>query len=192
MHTAYIGMGANLPSSIGLPDVTLAAASARLESLGWVFARSSLYSTAPIGYAEQPRFFNAAVGLKTELTPFELLGALLLIEKDFGRNRVLNLQNGPRTLDLDILLYGDFVIGGATLEIPHPRLAQRAFALVPLNEIAPAVADPRAGCNVSELLKSLFPASGNDLTSGHEIDAVVQIESEHWRACAGAADGPEP
>lgn len=184
-------MGANLPSSIGLPDVTLAAATARLESLGWVFARSSLYSTAPIGYAEQPRFFNAAVGLKTELTPFELLGALLLIEKDFGRNRVLNLQNGPRTLDLDILLYGDFVIGGATLEIPHPRLAQRAFALVPLNEIAAAVADPRAGCNVSELLKSLFPTSGDDPHFGHEIDAVVQIESEHWRACARAADGGE-
>jgi 2-amino-4-hydroxy-6-hydroxymethyldihydropteridine diphosphokinase len=119
------------------------------------------------------------------LTPFELLGALLLIEKDFGRNRVLNLQNGPRTLDLDILLFGDFVIGGATLEIPHPRLAERAFVLVPLNEIAPEAMDPHAERTVSQLLKSLFPVSGND------IEAVVQIQSEHWRArsSADAADG---
>ncbi len=178
-------MGANLPSSAGLPDATLAAAAARFDALGRVIARSSLYSTAPVGYAEQPRFLNAAVALETELTPFELLGALLLIEKDFGRNRVLNLQNGPRTLDLDILLYDDFVIGGATLEIPHPRLAERAFVLVPMSEIAPAVADPRTGRSMSELLKSFF------LTSGNDIDAVVQIESEHWRACAGAADGDE-
>lgn len=191
VHAAYIGMGANLPSSAGPPDATLAAAAERLNALGRVIARSSLYSTAPVGYAGQPRFFNAAAGLETDLTPFELLGALLLIEKDFGRNRVRNFQNGPRTLDLDILLYDDFVIGGATLEIPHPRLAERAFVLVPLNEIAPAVADPRTGRSVSELLKSLFPTSGDDPHFGHEIDAVVQIESEHWRACARAADGGE-
>lgn len=182
---AHIGMGANLPSAVGLPDATLAAAAARFDELGRVIARSSLYSTAPVGYAEQPRFFNAAVTLETELTPFELLGALLLIEKDFGRNRVLNMQNGPRTLDLDILLYEDFVIGGATLEIPHPRLTERAFVLVPLNEIAPTAIDPRTRRSVSELLKSLFPVSGYD------IDAVVQIKSEHWRSCAGAADGDE-
>ena len=176
-------MGANLPSSAGSPDATLAAAAERLESLGRIIARSSLYSTAPVGYAGQPRFYNAAITIETELTPFELLGALLLIEKDFGRNRVLNLQNGPRTLDLDILLYGDFVIGGATLEIPHPRLAERAFVLVPLNGIAPGAIDPRTGRSVSELFKSLFPTSGDD------SDAVVQIESEHWRVCADTADG---
>src|SRR5512135_2237995 len=166
-------MGANLPSSAGLPDATLAAAAVHFDALGRVIARSSLYSTAPVGYAEQPRFFNAAVTLETELTPFELLGALLLIEKDFGRNRVQNFQNGPRTLDLDILLYDDFVIGGATLEIPHPRLAERAFVLIPLNEIAPTAVDPRTGRSMSELLKSLFPISGHDPTSCNDIDAVV-------------------
>ena len=181
-------MGANLPSNAGPPDATLAAAAARLEELGRVIARSSLYSTAPVGYSDQPRFFNAVAALETELTSFELLGALLLIEKEFGRNRVLNLQNGPRTLDLDILLFCDFVIGGATLEIPHPRLAERAFALIPLNEIAPDAMDPRSGRTVSQLTESLFPVPGND------IDAVVQIESEHWRAGAGAdsANGNEP
>jgi 2-amino-4-hydroxy-6-hydroxymethyldihydropteridine diphosphokinase len=139
-----------------------------------------------VGFADQPRFFNAVAKLETDLTPFELLGALLLIEKDFGRNRVLNLQNGPRTLDLDILLFGDFVIGGATLEIPHPRIAERAFVLVPLNEIAHRATDPRTGRTVSQLMESLFPVPGND------IDTVVQIQSEHWRARADAANGDEP
>ena len=169
-------MGANLPSMIGQPEATLAAAAARLETLGSVVARSSLYSTAPVGYADQPRFLNAAAGLDTELTPFELLGALLLIEQEFGRNRMFSIANGPRTLDLDILLYGDFVIGGATLEIPHPRLVQRAFVLVPLNEIAPGGLDPRTGSTVGELLESLVPSPGN------EIDAVVPIQSDVWRS----------
>ena len=173
-------MGANLPGEAGPPDATLAAAAVRLESLGLVAARSSLYSTAPVGYTDQPRFFNAAAALETELTPFELLGALLLIEKDFGRNRVLGFQSGPRTLDLDILLYGDYVIGGATLEIPHPRLADRAFVLVPLNEIAPGAVEPRATRTVSQLLQSFIPVPGN------EIESVVQIQSEHWRVGNGA------
>src|SRR5271157_4680556 len=132
MRTAYIGMGANLPSLAGSPEATLAAVAARLESLGRVTARSSLYSTEPVGYANQPRFLNAAAALDTDLTPFELLGALLLIEEDFGRNRAYSVANGPRTLDLDILLYGDLVIGGSSLVVPHVRLAERAFVLVPL------------------------------------------------------------
>ena len=72
MRTAYIGMGANLPSMIGLPEATLAAAVARLESLGNMIARSSLYSTVPVGYTDQPRFLNAAAALETDLTPIEL------------------------------------------------------------------------------------------------------------------------
>jgi 2-amino-4-hydroxy-6-hydroxymethyldihydropteridine diphosphokinase len=183
VHVAYIGLGANLPSSAGPPDATLAAAILRLEELGCVTARSSLYSTAPVGYADQPRFINAVAALKTELTPFELLGALLLIEKGFGRNRIRNHQNGPRTLDLDILLYDDFVIGGATLGVPHPRLAERAFVLVPLGEIAPGAADPRTMLTVAQLLKRLVPVPGND------INSVVQIQSDYWRAGAGADGG---
>ncbi len=179
MRTAYIGMGANLPGPSGQPDATLAAAAGRLESLGRVLARSSLYSTTPVGFAQQPRFLNAAAALETNLTPVELLGALLLIEKDFGRNRATSIANGPRTLDLDILLYSDFVVGGSSLVIPHPRLAERAFVLVPLNEIAPQLPDPRTGDTMSQLLKRLFP------TTGSEIDAVFPIQSDLWLPLPG-------
>ncbi len=178
MRTAYIGKGANLPSPAGLPEATLVAAAERLESLGRVVARSSLYSTAPVGFADQPRFINAAVALETKLTPFELLGALLLIEKDFGRSRALSLVNGPRTLDLDILLCGDFVIWGASLKIPHPRLAERAFVLVPLHEIAPQALDPRNGNTVSKLLQKLVPSPDGG------IHAVVKIQSDLWHTGA--------
>lgn len=175
-------MGANLPSNAGPPDATLAAAAKRLGSLGAVTALSSLYSTAPVGYADQPRFLNAVAALETELTPFELLGALLLIEKDFGRDRIRYQQNGPRTLDLDILMFGDFVIGGATLEIPHPRLAERAFVLVPMNEIAPNAVEPRTARSVSKLMESLFPSVG------HDIEAIRQFESGYWCARSDRSD----
>ncbi len=184
MRTAYIGMGANLPSPAGPPEVTLAAAAARLESVGRVAARSSLYSTEPVGFADQPRFLNAAIALKTELTPLELLGALLVAEQDFGRNRIHSPVNGPRTLDLDVLLYGDFVVGTSSLVIPHPRLRERAFVLVPLGEIAPQAIDPLSGGTVSQLLKSLLPRSDRD---GNQINAVVQVKSDVWRA--GAVSG---
>lgn len=178
-------MGANLPSNAGPPEATLAAAAERFGSLGQVMALSSLYSTAPVGFADQPRFLNAVAALDTALTPFELLGALLLIEKDFGRDRARYRQNGPRTLDLDILLFGDFVIGGATLDIPHPRLAERAFVLVPMNEIAPHAIEPRTAFSMSKLIESLFPSIG------HDIETVVQFKSDYWRARAGHSDSGE-
>ena len=126
MSLAYIALGANLPSPAGPPEATLAAAVSRLASLGCVTARSSLYSTAPVGLADQPRFLNAVIALETALTPLELLGAVLLIEREFGRDRTASVPNGPRTLDLDILLYGDFVLSEAGLEIPSsaPRPAR--------------------------------------------------------------------
>src|ERR1035438_5319340 len=100
MRTAFIGMGANLASWAGAPEATLAAAARRLESLGRVACRSSLYSTAPVGFAEQPRFVNAVVALETELPPRELLDGLLAVEQEFGRTRAAGFANGPRTLDL--------------------------------------------------------------------------------------------
>jgi 2-amino-4-hydroxy-6-hydroxymethyldihydropteridine diphosphokinase len=174
-------MGGNVASIAGAPEKTLAAAADRIGTLGRVSARSSLYSTAPVGFADQPRFLNAVVCLETALTPVALLGALLLTEQEFGRNRLLSLPNGPRTLDLDILLYGDYVLGGATLEIPHARLSERAFVLVPLNEIAPETRDPRTGKSVSQLLESIFPVPGN------EVDAVLPFQSEVWRTGAGSS-----
>jgi 2-amino-4-hydroxy-6-hydroxymethyldihydropteridine diphosphokinase len=174
MPLAHIALGANLPSPAGPPEATLAAAAARLAFLGHIAARSSLYSTAPVGLADQPRFLNAVAALGTTLTPLELLGAVLLIEREFGRDRTASLPNGPRTLDLDILFYGDLVLSEAGLEIPHPRLAQRAFVLVPLHEIAPGLRDPRSGKTVTQLLTEL------SLSPAPLASSVVPIASALW------------
>jgi 2-amino-4-hydroxy-6-hydroxymethyldihydropteridine diphosphokinase len=172
MPLALIALGSNLPSPAGSPEATLAAATGSLGNLGRITARSSLYSTAPVGLADQPRFVNAAVALETDLTPLELLGALLILEREFGRDRITSPADGPRTLDLDIVLYGDLVIAESCLEIPHPRFDRRAFVLVPLNEIAPDSRDPRTGRTVAQLLQSL-----PDLVAP---DAVTKIESGFW------------
>jgi len=182
MPVAYIGLGANLPSTAGSPEATLAAAAEKIAQCGRLAARSSLYSTEPVGFADQPRFLNAVVALETKMAPQELIEALLQIEIEFGRDRSAGVQNGPRTLDLDILLYGDFVLGEHNLIVPHPRLAERAFVLVPLDEIAPEVRDPRSGAAVSQLLKKLVPGSEGD------VHAVVLVESDIWRAGAGNGD----
>ncbi|MGA7859262.1 MAG: 2-amino-4-hydroxy-6-hydroxymethyldihydropteridine diphosphokinase [Terracidiphilus sp.] len=176
MHTAYIGMGANLASQAGPPAATLAAALLRLEPYGRVVSCSSLYSTEPVGFAQQPRFTNAVVALDTDLIPRALLDALLAIEREFGRDRAAGIPNGPRTLDLDILLFGDLRISEPGLEIPHPRLAERAFVLIPLCEIAPQAVDPSHGKIVAQLLDALLQHDKS------ESDAVVQIRSELWRA----------
>ncbi|WP_420237535.1 2-amino-4-hydroxy-6-hydroxymethyldihydropteridine diphosphokinase [Telmatobacter bradus] len=155
MVKVYIGMGGNLPSVAGSPAQTLAAATERLSELGQVTARSRYYSTAPVGFSGQPRFVNAVVELETKLAPHELLTRTMYIECEFGRERLKSFRNGPRTLDLDLLLYGDVVMAGNDLEIPHPRLRQRAFVLVPLVEIAPDLIDPRSHRTISELLDGL-------------------------------------
>ncbi|MGO9777644.1 MAG: 2-amino-4-hydroxy-6-hydroxymethyldihydropteridine diphosphokinase [Terracidiphilus sp.] len=172
MQTAYIGMGANLASRAGAPEATLAAAALRLESLGRVTRRSSLYSTAPVGFAEQPRFVNAVVALETEQEPRTLLERLLAIEQEFGRDRAAGFMNGPRTLDLDILLFGDIEIHELGLEIPHPRLLERTFVMIPLNEIAPQAVVPGVAKKVGQLLASLFEAAQA------ESDAVIRIKSK--------------
>jgi 2-amino-4-hydroxy-6-hydroxymethyldihydropteridine diphosphokinase len=182
MHTAYIGMGGNLASCAGQPEATLVAAVLRIESLGRVVGRSSLYSTEPIGIAEQPRFVNAVIAIETDLEPRQLLSGLLAIELEFGRDRSAGLQNGPRTLDLDILIFADVQINEPGLEIPHPRLAQRAFVLIPLREIAPHASDPRTGKTMTQLLHGLFPNSEG------ESNAVVQIQGDGWRAGVGSGD----
>ncbi|MGA2652011.1 MAG: 2-amino-4-hydroxy-6-hydroxymethyldihydropteridine diphosphokinase [Terracidiphilus sp.] len=182
MRVAYIGMGGNLASWAGTPEATLAAAAVRLERLGRVVRRSSLYSTEPVGFAAQPRFVNAVVALETELEPRALLEGLLGIEQEFGRDRTAGITNGPRTLDLDILLLGDLRICEAGLEVPHPRLNQRAFVLVPLNEIAPRDLDAGSGRTVSQLLDTLHPNSGGT------TDAVVRVESDCWRIGADGVD----
>ncbi len=181
MRTAYIGMGGNLASWAGAPEATLAAALLRLESLGYVTRRSSLYSTAPVGFAAQPRFVNAVVALETELEPRELLEGLLAIEQEFGRDRSAGIANGPRTLDLDILLFGGLKISAPGLEIPHPRLPERAFVLVPLNEIAPQVVVPGCGKTVGQLMDSqVSKARPGAPGLKDESDAVIRVQCDAW------------
>lgn len=157
MLLAYIALGANLPSPDGPPETTLARAVDHLADFGHVTARSSLYSTTPVGVADQPRFLNAVVALESNFSPGQLLHSLLAVEREFGRNRATAIPNGPRSLDLDILLYGDLILREFDLEIPHPRLAERAFVLVPLHEIAPQLRDPRTGLTIAQLLSNLSP-----------------------------------
>ncbi len=174
MRKAYIGMGANLASWAGAPEATLAAATVRLASLGRIASRSSLYSTAPVGFAAQPRFVNAVVELHTALPPRQLLDRLLAIEQEFGRDRSAGIANGPRTLDLDILLFGEMKLSEPELQIPHPRLAQRLFVLAPLNQIAPSLLVPGCVMNIGELFQELTKNPRN------QSNAVVQIQNDAW------------
>jgi 2-amino-4-hydroxy-6-hydroxymethyldihydropteridine diphosphokinase len=183
MQTAYIAMGANLPSHAGPPEATLAAAASRLKDLGRLAARSSLYLTEPVGLADQPRFTNAVIALETGLAPAALLDGLLNLERAFGRNRAEGVRNGPRSLDLDILLMGDITLREPCLEIPHPRLAERAFVLVPLNEIAPHAVDPVRGKPASELLAALAARHQR------EVQGVRPIDSLLWSSGAGSGAG---
>ena len=130
--TAFVGLGANL----GDPVAALADAVQQLSALPGVkvTAQSSYYSTAPID-SSGPDYTNAVVSLHTTLTAPALLACLQSIESAAGRERPY--RNAPRTLDLDILLYGDAYVSSADLSIPHPRMLQRAFVLLPLSEIAP-------------------------------------------------------
>jgi len=146
-HRVYLGLGSNL----GDRELNLLEAVERLRLLGDVVKVSRPYETDPVGYVDQPKFLNAALRLETDLDPWALLGRLKAIEADLGR--VETVRFGPRTVDLDILTYDDLVISDPGLTIPHPRLAERAFVLVPLAEIAPDLVIPGLGLTVRELAR---------------------------------------
>jgi 2-amino-4-hydroxy-6-hydroxymethyldihydropteridine diphosphokinase len=154
MALAYLGFGGN----VGDVRETFRLAGEKLATLGALRARSSLYETEPVGFADQPRFLNMAVSLDTALPPGALLGALKGIETGLGRTP--GAKNGPREIDIDILLYDDATVGTDTLSVPHPRLHERGFALVPLAEIAPDVVHPVFQKTVRELLDALSGTQG--------------------------------
>lgn len=156
MSRAVIGLGANL----GDPAAQLRAAIAAIERLPEtrVLAVSSFYRTAPVGYAAQPDFVNAAVSIDTALEPRALLEALKAIEAAAGRARFF--KDAPRTLDLDILLYDARVSDEPGLTLPHPRMHERAFALAPLVEIDPEAVVPGHG-RAADLLAR---CAGQDVT----------------------------
>ena len=143
MIHAYVGLGSNLGDREG----TLRAAIGRMRSLPEteVLKRSTLRNTDPLGKVDQPRFLNGAVELETGLSARALLGRLLELERAFGRDRHGAPPLGPRTLDLDLLLYGDQQIDEPGLEVPHPRLHERRFALEPLAELRPSLEVPGKG-----------------------------------------------
>jgi 2-amino-4-hydroxy-6-hydroxymethyldihydropteridine diphosphokinase len=147
---AYVGLGSNLEDPVhqvrlGFEEL------ARLPGTR-VLKHSSLYRTAPVGKADQPDFVNAVAALETELAPSDLLSHLLAVEARHGRVRAE--RNGPRTLDLDLLLYGDQIVRTAHLEVPHPRMHERAFVLLPLAELSADSVIPGRG-PVSNLLASV-------------------------------------
>jgi 2-amino-4-hydroxy-6-hydroxymethyldihydropteridine diphosphokinase len=155
MVRAFVGLGSNLGDREG----TLRAAVGRLRSLPatHVLNVSKLRNTEPVGYVDQPRFLNGVVELETELPARELLDALLLLEHSFGRDRSGSPPRGPRTLDLDLLVYGAEEIAEPGLEVPHPRLHERGFVLEPLAELDPALEVPGKG-QVQTLLARLDSA----------------------------------
>ena len=160
MATAYIGLGANLGDRMTM----LRMAIQRLETLGRIAGVSSLYETEPVGYLEQPRFLNAVVVLDTALAPVDLLSGLLGIELDLGRIR--SFPNAPRTLDLDLLMVDDIILETPELTLPHPRLHERAFVLIPLAEVSPELVHPRSGKSLQELLSSLPDQAGVEVSVG--------------------------
>ena len=152
MVTAFVGIGSNL----GEPERQIAAALDQLAAEEGIelVAVSCLSETEPVGYLEQPNFLNGAAHIETELPARELLKRLLAIESRLGRVRGEGPRFGPRTIDLDLLVYGDERIDEPGLTVPHPRLAERRFALEPLAELAPGLEIPGLG-QVQALLAEL-------------------------------------
>lgn len=147
MKTAFISIGSN----VGDREQQIAAAVQALAERGIrVKQKSSIYSTEPVDAETQGWFLNCVVEVETDLMPRQLLRALQQIENDLGRKRLV--RRGPRVIDLDILFYSSSVVRAPELEIPHPRLTQRRFVLVPLAEIAPGLRHPVENKSIDELL----------------------------------------
>ena len=150
MTRAYVGLGSNL----GDREATIRHALDLLGERVEVAAVSALRETEPWGYEDQPAFLNGAAVVETELTARELLDVLLAVERELGRERRGEPRYGPRTIDLDLLLYGDGIVAESGLVVPHPRLHERRFALEPLQELDPDLVVPGRG-RVSDLLAAL-------------------------------------
>ena len=142
-HLVYLGLGANLGDRQG----NLVQAIQSIRSSASVESISSFYETKPVGYLDQPDFLNTTCLITTDLSPLELLHFLKQIERQMGRQA--SFRNAPRPIDIDILLYDEVVLDSPDLIIPHPRMAERAFVLVPLAEIAPTVVHPVLNLSIS-------------------------------------------
>lgn len=153
MIKAYLGLGSNIGNSVETLEqaLHLLNASSHIE----VTTQSSIYRTNPIGYVEQPDFYNLVAEVKTSLSPKALLSTILQVEQEL--QRVRTIRWGPRTMDIDILLYGDSIIHQPQLHIPHPRMMERGFVLVPLYEIAGDLSIPGVEGSLKDRIKKLLP-----------------------------------
>ena len=148
-HTVYLSLGSNLGGRAAYIERALA----RLGEEGVrIVRRSSFYQTEPVEFLDQGWFLNIAAEAETELMPRQLLRVIRGIERELGRKRIV--KSGPRTIDIDILLFGANIMNAAELEIPHPRMTERRFVLVPMAEIAPSLRHPALRSTMTELLAS--------------------------------------
>jgi 2-amino-4-hydroxy-6-hydroxymethyldihydropteridine diphosphokinase len=161
-HRIYLGLGSNLGDRKSFLDSAIST----LVPAVRVSRLSPIYETDPWGYSDQDDFLNMVVEAETDLGPKQLLVLLKGIEVKLGRKT--RFRNGPREIDIDILLYDDLILEEAGLRIPHPRLPERAFMLIPLADLAPDLEIPGVGKTVSELLKNLDPSGIRKLTDAQQ------------------------
>ena len=147
----YLGVGSNMSER----EKNIFNAQKQVETILSDFRRSSIYETEPMYQEDQPRFLNCVFRGLTLVGPLELLGKLHDIERNAGRYRGSSEPNGPRPLDLDILLFGKRIIDSEELVVPHPRMNERAFVLVPLTELDPLLCDPKTGIRYTDLAVGL-------------------------------------
>jgi 2-amino-4-hydroxy-6-hydroxymethyldihydropteridine diphosphokinase len=170
MKIAYLGLGSNL----GGREAMLQDAVDRLHAADLRIARiSSVYETAPLDFRAQPPFLNAVVEAESDLLPMQLLARIGKIERELGRKRLI--AKGPRTIDIDILFFGQAIVRTAQLEIPHPRIPERRFVLEPMAELAPDFRHPLLRRSMRELLAA---------TAGQEVRRTAAVLRAPWRSPA--------
>lgn len=167
-----VALGANLPSRYGDPLKSLYAAVTALSERPDidVLAQSPVYVSAPVPVSDQPWYHNAVISIETSLKPLELLGVLHDIEEDFGRVR--SIRNEARALDLDIVAYNNEIIDESGLVIPHPRIAERAFVVLPLYDLEPKWIHPLTGACVADMVEALPQGQDIQKIEGDESDAA--------------------